>query len=97
MYFFTINSTGHLKSAIVGYRNYETSDNSKNLALFVLLSFGACWHNNHHRFTSSATTQRRWWELDCGYLILRLLAAFSICWDLKQPPSVSDQCVYSSK
>ena len=41
-----VNSASH----IWGYRNYETSDDSRNLWWVGLLAFGEGWHNNHHAF-----------------------------------------------
>ena len=47
-----VNSASH----IWGYRNYETSDNSRNLWWVGLLAFGEGWHNNHHAFPGRAAT-----------------------------------------
>ena len=41
-----VNSASH----IWGYRNYETTDDSRNLWWVGLLAFGEGWHNNHHAF-----------------------------------------------
>ena len=41
-----VNSATH----IWGYRNYETSDDSRNLWWVGVLAFGEGWHNNHHAF-----------------------------------------------
>lgn len=32
----------------VGYRNYDTKDNSRNVPLIAFISLGGGWHNNHH-------------------------------------------------
>ena len=52
-----VNSATH----IWGYRNYETSDESRNLWWVGLLSFGEGWHNNHHAFQRVARHGHRWW------------------------------------
>ena len=39
-----VNSLSH----VWGYRNYETTDNSRNNWLVALLAHGEGWHNNHH-------------------------------------------------
>jgi len=40
----TFNYFGHMK----GYRNFETSDDSKNNKWLFPLILGEAWHNNHH-------------------------------------------------
>jgi len=69
-----INSVTHLW----GYRNYETSDSSRNNVLIGLLSNGEGWHNNHHADPRSARFGRRWWELDATWLTIRLLSALGL-------------------
>jgi fatty-acid desaturase len=70
----SVNSLTH----IWGYRNYETSDSSRNNILVGLLSNGEGWHNNHHADPRSARFGRRWWELDATWLTIRLLSALSL-------------------
>jgi stearoyl-CoA desaturase (delta-9 desaturase) len=69
-----VNSITHLS----GYRNYETSDSSRNNILIGLLSNGEGWHNNHHADPRSARFGRRWWELDATWLTIRLLSALGL-------------------
>ena len=45
-----VNSATH----IWGYRNYETTDDSRNLWWVGLLAFGEGWHNNHHAYQRMA-------------------------------------------
>ena len=47
---FSINSICHFW----GRRNFQSSDESRNVWLLSLISFGESWHNNHHAFPSSA-------------------------------------------
>lgn len=70
----------------VSYRSYTTSDTSRNNWLLSVVSLGASWHNNHHRYMNSATTGFRWWEIDLTYLTLRLLALLGLVWDLHEVP-----------
>jgi stearoyl-CoA desaturase (delta-9 desaturase) len=79
---FSINSLAHL----VGRRRYATRDQSRNNALLGVLLMGEGWHNNHHRYQSSAALGFYWWELDLTYYLLRLLAALGLIWDLRRPP-----------
>ena len=44
-----VNSFGHA----VGYRNFDTDDQSRNNTLVAYLVFGEGFQNNHHRFGQS--------------------------------------------
>ena len=48
----------------LGYRNYQTRDNSKNSYLYALLLWGEGWHNNHHNNPGKWKLTEKWWELD---------------------------------
>ena len=67
-----VNSVTHL----VGYRTYETNDDSRNSWMVAIVTLGEGWHNNHHADPASATVQHRWWELDPNYYIIKV---FSWC------------------
>jgi fatty-acid desaturase len=45
-----VNSASH----IWGYRNYETTDESRNNWWVAVLTFGEGWHNNHHAYPRMA-------------------------------------------
>ena len=79
---FLINSLAH----VFGKRRYETKDDSRNHWLLGLLILGEGWHNNHHRYQSSARNGFFWWEIDVTYYVLRALAAVGIVWDLRPVP-----------
>lgn len=64
-----INSASH----VWGYRNYETTDNSRNLWWAGLLAYGEGWHNNHHAWPREACYGHRWWELDLTWQTIRVL------------------------
>ena len=77
-----INSVTH----IFGTRPFLTrDDNSRNLGVMALLAWGEGWHNNHHAFPYSAAFGLRWFELDPGFLLIRLLEAFGLAWNVKVP------------
>ena len=63
-----INGVGHW----FGYRNGETRDQSRNILPVGIIVGGEELHNNHHLEPASAKLSRRWFELDVGYLWLRL-------------------------
>jgi len=69
-----INGIGHFW----GYRSFVTEDASRNILPWGLLIGGEELHNNHHAFSASAKLSSRWWELDIGWLYIRLLAALKL-------------------
>jgi fatty-acid desaturase len=77
-----INSATH----IWGYRNYETSDNSRNLWWVALLAFGEGWHNNHHAFQRMAKQGHKWWELDVTYWVILALEKTGLAWNVVKTP-----------
>jgi len=64
-----INGIGHYW----GYRNFESPDAATNISPWGILIGGEELHNNHHAFPSSARLSNRWWELDIGWLYIRVL------------------------
>jgi stearoyl-CoA desaturase (delta-9 desaturase) len=67
-----------------GYRRWDSPDRSRNHWLLAVIAFGE-FHNNHHRFPSSAKQGCVWWELDVGYALLRVLQALGLVWDVRVP------------
>lgn len=56
------------------YRNFEIEgDNSKNVWWLGLLNWGEGWHNNHHRYPGLSNLRIRWWEIDVGGWVVKLL------------------------
>lgn len=76
-----VNSLSHMS----GYRNYETTDDSRNNWLVALLAHGEGWHNNHHADQRSAVHGHRWWEFDLTWQVVRLLAVLGLATDIKLP------------
>jgi stearoyl-CoA desaturase (delta-9 desaturase) len=71
-----INVLGHLKG-IIGYRNFETKDNSYNNPVLGFLTWGQGWHNNHHHSPASydfgSGVSGKWWEFDPCKIFLPFL------------------------
>ena len=66
-----INTVNHLS----GYRNFETTDQSKNNFILGYLAWGEGWHNNHHHNQKKFHFQCKWWEFDLsGFIINRFLS-----------------------
>ncbi len=69
-----INGLGHFW----GYRNFETTDASRNLSPVGILIGGEELHNNHHAYPQSARLSNKWWEFDIGWLYIRILAVLGL-------------------
>lgn len=83
-----VNSVAH----VWGYRNYETTDNSRNNWIVALLSHGEGWHNNHHADQRAAAHGHRWWELDMSWWVIRALEAVGLVRDVVRPRSWRGDC-----
>jgi stearoyl-CoA desaturase (delta-9 desaturase) len=72
---FSYHSTWFVNSAahMLGYRTYQTTDQSTNCWWVALISFGEGWHNNHHAFPFSARHGLRWFEIDMTWWHVKLL------------------------
>jgi stearoyl-CoA desaturase (Delta-9 desaturase) len=77
-----INGVGHF----FGYRSYDVPDASRNIVPWGLLIGGEELHNNHHAFASSAKLSSKWYELDIGWLYIRVLEAFGLATVKKLAP-----------
>ncbi|MGF1614984.1 MAG: fatty acid desaturase [Gammaproteobacteria bacterium] len=64
-----VNGVGHYW----GYRNFAPNDASKNIMPWGILIGGEELHNNHHAYASSAKLSSKWWELDIGWMYIRIL------------------------
>jgi len=75
---FCINSLCHF----FGRRDFETGDESRNLAWLAPLSFGEAWHNNHHAFPTSARHGLGRHELDPSGRLIDLMERAGLVWDV---------------
>ncbi len=64
-----INGAGHFW----GYRNFPVENASTNIVPWGILIGGEELHNNHHAYASSARLSSRWFEIDAGWMYIRLL------------------------
>jgi sn-1 stearoyl-lipid 9-desaturase len=67
-----VNLFGHTKG-LIGYRNFEISDNSHNNPVLGYLGWGQGWHNNHHKYPNNFNFGVKWWEFDPCCLFTPLL------------------------
>jgi stearoyl-CoA desaturase (delta-9 desaturase) len=73
-----VNSLSHTH----GYRNYATSDDSRNNVLVAVLALGEGWHNNHHQVQAASNHGHRRWEFDLSFAVIVALAgaAHALTW-----------------
>jgi stearoyl-CoA desaturase (delta-9 desaturase) len=64
-----INGVGHA----LGYRNFDVKDESRNISPIAIWLGGEELHNNHHADPHSAKFAAKWYELDIGWLYIRVL------------------------
>lgn len=64
-----INGIGHWW----GYRNKNTSDNSRNIMPWGFWIGGEELHNGHHSDVANPKFSQKWWEFDIGWMYLRIL------------------------
>ena len=69
-----INGLGHY----LGYRGFETSDASTNIVPWGIIVGGEELHNNHHAYAASARLSNHWYEIDLGWIYIRLLAMLKL-------------------
>lgn len=69
-----VNWGGHM----IGYRNFETDDRSKNTLVFDVLTCGELFQNNHHRYSQAVNFAVRWFEIDPAYQVIRVFAWLGI-------------------
>ncbi len=78
--FFAVGGVNAIAHAY-GYRNYETTDESRNIGFLFPLNWMICGeldHNNHHAHPRSCSFRHRWYEVDIGYLYIKMLSAVGL-------------------
>ncbi len=82
-----VNGLGHWW----GYRNFETDDCSTNLTPWGLVIGGEELHNNHHAFPSSAKFALRKYEVDIGWVAIRIFEKLGLAKVLRVAPSLAQR------
>lgn len=70
-----------------GHRDWHiqgASVQGYNVRGFGLLTFGECWHNNHHAFPESARLGLRG-QMDPGWWVLIALRSIGLVWRVSEP------------
>ena len=68
-----------------GRRDYDTSDESRNVAVLAIPTLGEAWHNNHHAFPGSAVHGLGRRQVDISAGVIRLMEKAGLVWDVKRP------------
>ena len=78
--FYNATIAGHILDGVLshyrwlGYRWFDTTDETNNNPIFAILSGGEAWHNNHHAKPGNYYFGHKWWEFDpSGFLIWAIL------------------------
>ena len=75
---YSINSLCHF----FGRKEFETGDESRNLAWLSILSMGESWHNSHHAFPTSAKHGMRRWQIDISAMVIGAMERVGLIWDV---------------
>jgi stearoyl-CoA desaturase (Delta-9 desaturase) len=75
---FSINSLCHY----FGKQEYDTGDESRNLAWLAIPTWGEAWHNNHHAFPTSYRHGLKRWQIDPSAGMIRLMEMTGLAWDV---------------
>ena len=69
-----INALAHC----IGYRNTNTNDYSHNIFPIGILISGEELHNNHHSKPANPKFSQKWWEVDIGWMYIKILQYFKL-------------------
>lgn len=89
-----VNAACHLPS--LGYRSFETYEDSRNVWWVGILALGEGWHNNHHAIPKSARHGLSWFEVDVTWYAIWLLEKLGLAKMIIRPsrlpgPSAKDK------
>ncbi len=59
-----------------------------NVKFAGLITFGECWHNNHHAFPGSAKIGLNEGQADPGWWVLKGLERINLAWNLRTPEQI---------
>lgn len=82
-----VNAVCHLRG--VGYRSFNTREESRNVWWVGILALGEGWHNNHHGVPKSARHGMAWWEVDVTWYTIWLLEKLGMARFVIRPPKLA--------
>ena len=59
-----------------------------NVPHLGLITFGECWHNNHHAFPGSARLGLARGQIDPGWIVLQAMRNFGLAWAIQTPQTL---------
>lgn len=71
-----LNVACHMQS--LGYKNYNTDDDSVNVWWVGILACGEGWHNNHHASPGSAQSGMKPFEFDLAWNFIKLMRVLKL-------------------
>lgn len=77
-----VNGVGH----VWGYRNFECPDAARNVVPWGIFIGGEELHNNHHTYPTSAKLSVKPWEIDSGWLYIRIFECLGLAKVKRLPP-----------
>jgi len=87
-----VSLTGHWCVVHIAHTRGERPYPIENIAIdgrnvrgLGLLTFGECWHNNHHAFPCYARIGHSADEIDPGWLVIRALIIMGLAWNVTVP------------
>ncbi len=69
-----VNWIGHK----YGYRNYDIADKSHNAEPWGMFLLGELHQNNHHKYPTSLSFAKKWFEFDVAYPFIKLLSFLKV-------------------
>ena len=90
---FSINSICHF----FGEQPFRTRDESRNVRLLAIPSFGESWHNGHHAFPASAVHGLEPGQLDISALVIRGMEKLRLATEVKRPDPQTDSAAASGQ
>jgi fatty-acid desaturase len=82
-----VNASAHSEN--VGYRSYDTREDSRNVWWIGILALGEGWHNNHHAMPKSARHGFNWFEVDVTWYSIWLMEKLGLAKKVIRPLKLS--------
>ena len=68
----------------LGYKNYDTTDDSVNVWWVALLAQGEGWHNNHHACPGSARSGMKPMEIDTSWWVIAAMRKLGLVYRVNE-------------
>ena len=78
-----------------GYVNFKQQNTSKNILPVDVIFWGEAYHNNHHHHPGRPNNASRWFEVDIGFLVMKLMHKLRLI-QLKSIPQENSKSEFSA-